>query len=156
MNAIFEEIKIRNEKNMTYVYNNNDILLAIIISADYHSDGISFFTPNNFSQQLGYMNHETNYSIPPHVHNPVIRNIEWTLEVLFIRSGKARMDIYESDKTYLKSFIVRKGDVVLLANGGHGFKMLEPTEIIEVKQGPYSSDKDKTRFESILDKDVIY
>ena len=38
------------------------------------------------------------------------------------------------------------GDVVLLAHGGHGFKMLEKSEIIEVKQGPYSDDNDKTRF----------
>ena len=34
-------------------------------------------------------------------------------------------------------------------NGGHGFEMLEKTEIIEIKQGPYAHDKDKTRFESV-------
>ena len=32
--------------------------------------------------------------------------------------------------------------------------MIEPSEIIEVKQGPYSGEKDKTRFESI-DKNKV-
>ena len=34
----------------------------------------------------------------------------------------------------------------MLVAGGHGFEMLEPTEMIEVKQGPYSGDQDKSRF----------
>ena len=52
-------------------------------------------------------------------------------------------------KKYLKSKILKKGDVILLINGGHGFEMLEKTEMIEIKQGPYSNDKDKTRFEPV-------
>ncbi len=149
-----QKLNIICENGITNIYEDNN-LLSIIISSKYRSDGISFFTPNDFSQQLGYMNHEKDYSIPPHVHNSVIRHIEWTLEALFIRSGKVRLDIYSSEKIYLKSFIVGKGDVVLLAHGGHGFKMLEPSEIIEVKQGPYSLGKDKTRFEKIADDKVI-
>jgi hypothetical protein len=39
--------------------------------------------------------------------------------------------------------------VILLALGGHGFQVIESVEIIEVKQGPYAGDKDKTRFEPI-------
>jgi hypothetical protein len=33
-----------------------------------------------------------------------------------------------------------------LASGGHGFEALEELEMVEVKQGPYVGDKDKTRF----------
>jgi len=40
---------------------------------------------------------------------------------------------------------------VLLAHGGHGFKILEPSEMIEVKQGPFSGEKDKVRFEPVID-----
>jgi len=39
--------------------------------------------------------------------------------------------------------------VILLAFGGHGFEMLAPTEMIEVKQGPYAGDADKTRFSPV-------
>jgi mannose-6-phosphate isomerase-like protein (cupin superfamily) len=124
-------------------------LLAIILSAGHHADGIEFFTPSDFSQQLGYMNRPQGYVIPPHVHNPVLREVQFTKEVLFIRSGRVRVDFYDDDQNYLESRILGQGDVILLAFGGHGFEMLEPTEMIEVKQGPYAGDGDKTRFEPI-------
>lgn len=124
-------------------------LLAIIIRAGYQTDGISFFTPNDFSQQLGYMKRDEGYVIDPHIHNPVKREVIWTQEVLFIKSGKVRVDFYDDEKTYLKSMVIATGDVILLASGGHGFRMLEESEIIEVKQGPYSGDLDKTRFDPV-------
>ncbi len=120
--------------------------LALIIRHDYHKDGIEFFTPGSYSQQIGYMNRPAGHVIPPHVHNPVRREVQFTNEVLLIRSGKLRVDFYSDDQTYLESTILEAGDVILLASGGHGFEMLEPTEIIEVKQGPYAGDEDKTRF----------
>ena len=133
----------------------NGILLSIIIRSDYHSSGIEFFTPNEYSQQLAYMNREDGYEILPHLHNFLQRKVRHTQEVLFIKSGKVRVDYYDDDKKYLESKIVKKGDVVLLAYGGHGFKMLEASEIIEVKQGPYSGDKDKTRFDPVDSADLI-
>lgn len=128
---------------------NEGNLLAVIIYASYEKDGIAFFTPNDFSQQLGYMKREQGHVIDPHVHNPVKREVIWTQEVLYIKSGKIRVDFYDEEKIYLKSKIIAKGDVILLASGGHGFLMLEQSEIIEVKQGPYSGDLDKTRFDPV-------
>lgn len=126
-----------------------DVLLALILRAGYHADGIRFFTPDDFSQQLGYMNRPRGYVIPPHVHNPVARNVHFTKEVLFVKSGKVRVDFYDDDQRYLESRVLRHGDVVLLAFGGHGFEMLEASELIEVKQGPYAGDGDKTRFDPV-------
>jgi len=127
-----------------------DILIALIITSYYPmKEGIEFLTPDNFSQQLGIMNRPVGYKIPPHVHNPVVREVVWTQEVLFIKSGKVRVDFYDNNKNYLESRILEKGDVILLAGGGHGFEMLEESEMIEVKQGPYCAEKDKTRFEPI-------
>jgi mannose-6-phosphate isomerase-like protein (cupin superfamily) len=123
--------------------------LALIIRRSFYSEGIEFFTPDNYSQQIGYMNRPLGYVIPPHVHNPVARQVEYTKEVLFIRSGSLRVDFYSDEQVYLESTILYTGDVILLAYGGHGFEMLEPTEIIEVKQGPYAGDQDKTRFEPV-------
>ena len=132
-----------------------DITLAVILRAAYRAEGIKFFTPDDFSQQLGYMNRPQGYVIPPHVHNSVARQVHFTKEVLFIKSGKVRVDFYDDDQNYLESRILQQGDVVLLAFGGHGFEMLEATEMIEVKQGPYAGDTDKTRFAGIDRDDVV-
>jgi len=134
--------------------NSNDKELALIIRRDFHKDGIEFFTPGTYSQQIGYMNRPAGYVIPPHVHNPVLREVQYTKEVLLIKSGKLRVDFYAEDQSYLESTILNAGDVILLAYGGHGFEMIEPTEIIEVKQGPYAGDDDKTRFEPV-DADTL-
>ena len=123
-------------------------LIAIIIPADYKADSIRFFTPNNFSQQLGYMHHPAGHKIQPHYHNLIVREIKFTQEVLFIRNGKVRVDFFDTNQNYIGSYILKTGDVILLASGGHGFEILEETEMIEVKQGPYIGDQDKTRFQA--------
>lgn len=128
--------------------------LAVIIRAGYVREGITFLTPNHYSQQLGYMNRPAGYRIAPHVHNPMPRAVTYTREVLFIKSGKTRIDFYEDDHTYVESRILRAGDVILLAAGGHGFEMLEPTEMIEVKQGPYAGDEDKTLFTPVTAEQI--
>jgi hypothetical protein len=126
---------------------NADKLLAIILRSDYSKDGIEFFTPNDFSQQLAYMNRPAGYKITPHVHNKVQREVFYTQEVLFIRKGKVKIDFYDDARNFIDTRVLETGDVILLASGGHGFEMLEPTEMIEVKQGPFAGEKDKTRFE---------
>ena len=127
--------------------------LALIVRAGYRAEGIEFFTPGTYSQQLGYMNRPAGYVIPPHVHNAVPREVQFTKEVLLVRSGRMRVDFYSDTQDYLRSTILETGDVILLAFGGHGFEMIEPTEMIEIKQGPYAGDMDKTRFEPVaLDK----
>ena len=141
---------------MTEVIKKDDRILAIIIRSNFQQDGIAFFTPGEFSQQLGYMKRAEGYVIPPHVHNPVIREVTHTNEVLLIKTGRVRVDFYTEEKSYLESRILYSGDVILLAFGGHGFEMLEQSEIIEVKQGPYSGDLDKTRFEAKLPKNLTY
>lgn len=134
----------------------NDQMLALIVRANYHAEGIQFFTPNDFSQQLGCMNRPAGYIIPPHVHNPVAREVQFTNEVLFIKSGRVRVDFYSNEQEYLESTILETGDIILLIVGGHGFVMLEPTEMIEVKQGPYAGEGDKTRFVPNLPTELIY
>ena len=130
-------------------------LLAIIISQNFEKDGIEFFTPDDFSQQVGYMNRPKGYVIPPHTHNPIVREVVWTQEVLFVKSGKVRVDFYSDDQEYLESRIIMTGDIILLAAGGHGFEMIEKSEMIEVKQGPYCGDADKTRFDHVKPHQLI-
>jgi mannose-6-phosphate isomerase-like protein (cupin superfamily) len=124
-------------------------MLAIIISNKYSEPGIHFFTPDDFSQQLAFMKHSKGKIIQPHVHNPVQREVHFTKEVLFIRKGKIRIDFYTEDQNYIESHFLESGDVILLSEGGHGIEILEETEMIEVKQGPYAGENDKTRFEAV-------
>ena len=124
-----------------------DRLLALIVSRSFSEPGVHFFTPDEFSQQLGYMNHPAGKVIKPHVHNPVTREVEYTQEVLFIKRGKVRVDFYDDRQRYLESRILEAGDTILLVTGGHGFEVLEDLEMVEVKQGPYVGDHDKTRFD---------
>jgi mannose-6-phosphate isomerase-like protein (cupin superfamily) len=126
-----------------------DQLLAIIVSRYFQEPGIHFFTPGELSQQLAYMRHPAGKIIPPHVHNPVLREVQYTQEVLFIRKGKLRVDFYNAQREYLESRILEPGDVILLIAGGHGFEVLEELEMVEVKQGPYVGEQDKTRFTGI-------
>ena len=123
-----------------------NVLLAIIVRNSFNKEGIHFFTPDDFSQQLAYMKHPAGKVIDPHVHNPVKRDVHFTKEVLIIKRGKLRVDFYDNDQVYLESRVLGSHDVILLSEGGHGFEVLEELEMFEVKQGPYAGDMDKTRF----------
>lgn len=124
----------------------DDQILALIIRRNYTKDGLEFFTPDDFSQQLAFMKHPAGKVIEPHLHNTVLREVHFTQEVLFLRRGRLKVDFYDDDQNYLESRTLEAGDVILLASGGHGFEALEEIEMIEVKQGPYAGDADKIRF----------
>jgi mannose-6-phosphate isomerase-like protein (cupin superfamily) len=126
--------------------NHGNQKLAIIIYDSFKQPGVHFFTSGEVSQQLAYMNHPKGKIIDPHIHNPVNREVIYTQEVLLIKSGKLRVDFYDDNQRYIDSRVLNKGDVILLMTGGHGFEVLEEIEMIEIKQGPYLGDSDKTRF----------
>lgn len=121
-------------------------MLALIVRNEYSKPGVNFLTPDELSQQLAYMSHPAGKIIGAHVHNPVARTVAYTQETLFIKRGCLRVDFFDEEQNYLRSRELRTGDVILLIKGGHGFEVLEELEMIEVKQGPYAGDQDKTRF----------
>src|SRR5215471_12154167 len=121
-------------------------MYALIVRDEYSRPGISFFTPNDLSQQLAYMRHPAGKVIDAHFHNPVPRTVSFTQETLFVKRGRLRVDFFDDQQAYLESRELKAGDVILLVKGGHGFEVLEELEMIEVKQGPYAGDQDKTRF----------
>jgi mannose-6-phosphate isomerase-like protein (cupin superfamily) len=121
--------------------------IALIIRTEFNQPGIHFFTPGNFSQQVAVMHHPKGKRIDAHVHNYVPRQVLYTQEVLVVRSGGVKVNLYNSEHKYLCSVVLGSGDLILLCGGGHSFEMLEETSMIEVKQGPYAGENDKTRFE---------
>lgn len=127
----------------------NDKILAIIIKNNYSKEGVEFFTPNDFSQQLAFISHKKGKVIEAHTHNIVPREVNYTKEVLVIRKGKLRVDFYEENQLYIESQQIEQGDVILLAYGGHGFEVIEDCEMIEIKQGPFLGGNDKIKITGI-------
>lgn len=127
---------------------------AIIIRSNYHEEGIHFLTEGDYSQQLAYMHHPKGKIIDAHIHNHEERSIVLTQEVLVIKKGILRVDFYNDDFSYLESILLYSGDIILLASGGHGFEVLEEVEMVEIKQGPYLGERDKTRFKGVDASDV--
>ena len=120
--------------------------LALVIRAGFGQPGINFVTDDESVHQLGVLKWPQGHLIDAHVHNPMARTIDSTQEVLFIRSGRVRVDLYGDDRGYRSSLELGPGDVIFLASGGHGFEILEDADIVEVKQGPYRGEGEKTRF----------
>lgn len=120
--------------------------LALVIRAGFGQPGINFVTDDESVHQLGVLRWPEGHLIDAHVHNPMARTIDSTQEVLFIRSGRVRVDLYGDDRGYRSSLELGPGDVIFLASGGHGFEILEDADIVEVKQGPYRGEGEKTRF----------
>ena len=77
-----------------------------------------------------------------------------TTEVILILKGELRVDFYSPKKKYLFSKVLKKNDIIMLVNGGHGFKVLKNIEMLEIKQGPYSISKDKVKFENINENKI--
>ena len=132
----------------------NEVLALIVRKKQPRKQGVSFFTPPQYNQQFSNIIHKKHYVIKPHTHNKIQRRINNTSEVIIIEQGKLRVDFYTDSKKYLFSKLLFKGDIILLLNGAHGFKILKDTRMIEVKQGPYNPKTDKEKFEPIDEKQI--
>jgi hypothetical protein len=125
---------------MIETINSGGETLCIIIRSGFSTEGIKFITPGQFPQQLGYMKRDQGYKIAPHTHKKVERKVTLSQEVLFVKAGKVKVSIFDNLNVFVQDTVISAGDVILLASGGHAFEMLETSEIIEVKQGPYLED----------------
>jgi len=121
-------------------------LFAIIIYNNFKSEGINFFTEPDSLLQMGVMSHISGHEIKPHIHKPFKRITEGTQEVIYIKKGKVLIEFYDYKKRYFSNHELNEGDWIILIDGGHGFKMIEDSIMIEVKNGPYAADEDKIRF----------
>ena len=130
-------------------------LYALIVRKKFRiKSGVNFFTSQDATQQFGYMKHKKNHLIMPHKHNKRLTKILITTEVIILFKGILRVDFYGKKNEYLFSKKVYAGDIIMLVNGGHGFKVLKDVEMLEVKQGPYSLAADKVKFNKTDEKKI--
>lgn len=121
-------------------------LIAYIVRVEKMPDKTEFITPDNVKQQVGFIIYPKGGEIARHVHVPIERHLVGTSEVLLVRKGLAEVDFYTDDKEFIGTRLLREGDLLLLVNGGHGFRCLEDTVFLEIKQGPYTGLVEKERF----------
>ena len=130
------------------IVDSENTCLAIIIRNNYSPDVTTFFSEARYSQQIGIIKYPKAGKIKPHYHNELSREVMHTQEVLVVRKGSVRVDLYDKKLNFVQSIVLSQNDVVFLVSGGHGFEMLDNCELLEVKQGPYSGvANDKTHFE---------
>lgn len=120
--------------------------LAYIIRASFQPEKTTFLTPPQFKQQVGYVIYPSGGEVARHVHKPLERHLIGTSEVLIVRQGRCVLDVYNDDRELVATRELQTGDIMLMVAGGHGFRMLEDTVLLEVKQGPYTGVDEKERF----------
>jgi len=120
--------------------------LAYIIRGSFQPQKTTFLTPPEFKQQVGYVVYPAGGEVVRHLHKPIERRLVGTSEVLIVRKGRCRMDVYNDDRALVATRELVTGDIMLMVGGGHGFHMLEDTQLLEVKQGPYTGVDEKERF----------
>jgi quercetin dioxygenase-like cupin family protein len=120
--------------------------LAYVIRAGFSPSETTFPTPPQLNLQVGFVVYPQGGEVPRHSHRPVERNLVGTAEVIVVREGRCALDVYDDEGTFVATRELATGDVMLMVGGGHGFRMLEPTVLLEVKQGPYIGADEKERF----------
>jgi len=108
-------------------------------------DQTTFITPNECQQQSGYIVYPKGSEIQKHYHNPVERHLHTTTEVLLVLKGSCFVDFYQ-DQEFVFSRQLHAGNVLIIVNGGHGFRVTDDLVLFEVKQGPYTGLQEKVRF----------
>jgi hypothetical protein len=126
-----------------------DLVLARHIPASKAwSDGLSFFSQDEEFIQVGIWGYDKGKELRAHIHNEVKREVLWTQEVLFVKQGKVRANIFNTQEEKVAEMEVNSGDIIILLRGGHGYDILEDgTQVLEIKNGPYvGPNLDRRRF----------
>jgi len=120
--------------------------LAYIIRAELQPEKTTFLTPHDFKQQVGFVVYPKGGEVSRHIHLDIERQLHGTSEVLILRQGRCLMDVFSNDHQLVATRELKTGDIMLMVGGGHGFRMLEDTVFLEVKQGPYLHVEEKEHF----------
>jgi hypothetical protein len=134
--------------NVTEIKQGNIVLARHVPSSSAWTGGLNFFSQDEEFIQLGTWGYDNGKELKAHIHNEVTRSVGWTQEVLYIRSGRIRARIYDTNQQHVADLEGNEGDVLILLRGGHGYDILEDgTQVLEVKNGPYpGADADRRRF----------
>jgi hypothetical protein len=120
--------------------------LCYIVKASFEPLQTIFITQPEYKQQVGFIKYPAGSDIPRHRHIPLERHLVGTSEVVLVRRGRCRLEVYTEDRELVATRELEQGDLVLMVAGGHGFAVHDDTVLLEVKQGPYIGLEEKERF----------
>jgi hypothetical protein len=121
-------------------------VLAYLARTEPPPEQTAFVTPDDCNLQVGHIVYPGGSEIARHVHLPIERHIVGTTEVLIVQRGRCEVDIYTDDRRLVACRELQVGDILIAVAGGHGFRVLEDTVLLEIKQGPYPGEAAKERF----------
>jgi hypothetical protein len=127
---------------MEMKYISADSLIAIVFYKEIKANGVRFLTPEDYTLQLGLIEHPAGKVIKNHINRQDIKyKVDTTQEFLYIEKGKVVVKLFSEKWDLIEKVTLNAGDFILFVSGGHGLEILENARIIEVKQGPYPGDK---------------
>jgi hypothetical protein len=135
-----------NAQSRTETITHEGQVICLIVRGQPAPKATEFYTPNEFSLQLGHIAYAKGHTIARHFHPRIVRTLDRLSEVLVIQEGRAEIDLYAEDNSLVTTRELGPGDIAVLVSGGHGFRMLEDTVMVEIKQGPYSGKPEKELF----------
>jgi hypothetical protein len=112
-------------------------VLGYVVRATMEPGATTFVTEPSQPFQLGFVVYPAGATIARHLHTPVERRMVGTPEALVVRKGRCEVDCYDPGGRLVATHELGTGDILLMLNGGHGFRLLEDTVLLEVKLGPY-------------------
>jgi hypothetical protein len=128
------------------IISSGSAILCYIIRSGSLPAATEFVTPPEVTLQVGHIVHPRGHEISRHEHRPQERKISGTAEVIVVQRGRCEIDVYNDQRHLVATRELRVGDVVVLLECGHGFRMLEDIVLLEVKQGPYAGPNEKAQF----------
>lgn len=88
--------------------------------------------------QASFLNLSRNTHVSAHSHLKTERNTIGTQEAWVVLKGRAEVLIYDLDKTLISNVKIKKGQVIVLFDGGHALKSKSRNlTLVEIKNGPY-------------------
>ena len=122
----------------------NNEVYAEIIRSDIRVDKTTFFSNSSSSFQFGIVSHKKGYEEKPHYHKVFDRKITDCQQMLFVQYGKVEVIFYDKSKKEISNTKLKQGDSINIVKGIHAIKMIENSQCITVKQGPFiSPEEDK-------------
>lgn len=123
---------------------NNEVVALVHLLSEW-KEGLDFITADEHFIQAGTWWYQDGKELRSHRHIINERIVSRTQETVVVISGCLQIDLYDESNSVFHNQILRSGDMAVILNVGHGYKILDNnTRVIEVKNGPFFSvEKDK-------------
>lgn len=126
--------------NMEKLYS-GETLVGIKVSVI--PDGSVPITEEGESLQLITLKHPKGTNLKPHYHRATNVMAKKVQESLWCKKGKVKLTVFGPAplSPFVQEIVLNEGDSFIVLNGGYGITLLEDSELIEHKNGPFMNDK---------------